>query len=301
MQKKMKHQLQAITAALIVAFGAIATAAPAAKDVKGVASVEKAKQATGYDLKNLPEVLQNAKTTSGLQIQKTFVAQGGLQGWVVKQAADAKEAVVYTTQDGKLLIAGMLLSAQGENLTSKYAEEHVTKPDYSNAYAAFQKEAAGVLVGDPKAKAEILVLFDPNCGYCKVLHRLLAPSIDAGDLRVRYVPVGILGPTSVDKSAALLESAEPGAYITQAVAGTAVAPKVKSKLAEDKVLANNALMQKYGFSGTPAVLYSLKGAKGEAVQVSTGLPTMSTLFAQLGIPGRTDALKMQPDLAQYLR
>ena len=302
MKTVFNGKLNVVSAALLLSISALSSAAFAQGATTKEASAKPVKAAdSGYSLDNLPAVLKNAQKGTGLQIKKTFPAQSGLQGWLVKQSNESREAVIYTTADGDLLIAGMLMTVQGENLTSKYSEEHIPKPDYSEAFKAFQKDSEYVTLGDKKAKAEVFVLFDPNCGYCKVIHRLLAPSIDAGELKVHYVPVGILGPTSVDKSAALLESSDPAGYIAKAVSGTASADKAKNKATEAKVQANNELMRKYGFTGTPAVLYSVKGPKGETVQVSMGLPNMPNLFSQLGISGKMDLLKMQPDLAQYIR
>lgn len=265
-----------------------------AKNAKAVKNTAK----PVFSLSNLPEVLSNAQGTNSLKVLKEFPAPGGLLGWVVKEAREGKEVIIYTSADGKILIAGMLLDERGENLTAKFGEQYLSKPDHTPAFNAFQKEATPVLVGDAKAPAEITVLLDVNCGYCKLMHRLVQPAIAAGELRVRYIPVGILGPTSVDKASALMQSKDPLAFMN--AAATTGAPEASSaKEFTAKVQANTDLMKKYGFNGTPAVFYKAK--QGDTLVVSTGLPSVLTMFNQLGISGQLDKLKAQQDLAAYLR
>ena len=268
---------------------------PAAKTAKAASA---ASGGSVLSLTNLPEVLANAQNSNSLKVLKEFPAPGGLQGWVIKEGREGKEVIIYTSADGKILIAGMLMDARGDNLTAKFGDQYLSKPDHTPAFNAFQKEATPVIVGDAKAPAEITALIDVNCGYCKVLHRLLQPAIAAGELRVRYIPVGILGPTSLDKASALMQSKDPLAFMN--AAATTGAPEASSsKEFAAKVQANTELMKKYGFNGTPAVFYKAK--QGDTLVVSTGLPSMLSMFSQLGISGQVDKLKAQQDLASYLR
>ena len=271
----------------------------AAKSSKAVPATAAIAPAGGsFNLNNLPEVLASAQLTNSLKVLKEFPAAGGLQGWVIKEGREGKEVIIYTSPDGKVLIAGMLLDVKGDNLTAKFGEQHLTKPDYTLAFNAFHKEATPVIVGDAKAPSEITVLLDVNCGYCKLMHRLVQPAISAGELRVRYIPVGILGPTSLDKASALMQSKDPLAFMN-AAATTGAAETSSAKEFTSKVQANTDLMKKYGFNGTPAVLYKAK--QGNALMVSTGLPNVLNMFNQLGISGQVDKLKLQQDLAPYLR
>lgn len=252
----------------------------------------------------LPAALQYAKTAGGLEVFKKFPAAGGLDGWVVQDKASGKQLVVYSSKDGEVLVAGMMLDKAGKNLSQTYAEEHIPAPDYTEVMAEFMKDGASVLVGSPKAKAEIMVIFDANCGFCKAMHKLLHPAVEAGELRVRYVPVAILGADSDIKGAGLLAAKEADDAVTAAVEGKAAVSSDKALL--DKVKKNTALMKKHGFGGTPVLLYQGKepgkGGKAEdTVFVSNGVPAMSELFARLGISGQVDKLKADPALARFLR
>lgn len=246
----------------------------------------------------LPAVLQFAKG-SGLEIYNKFPAQGGLDGWVVKDQGSGKQVVIYTSADGNVMLAGMMLDKSGKNLTAEYTEQFVAPPDYSAALADFNK-AASVMIGKSSAKAELTVAFDPNCGFCKVLHRLLEPAVNAGEVKVRYVPVAILGADSDRKSAALLESKDVMGDVSTLATGGKAPLSTKPELLA-KVQENTQLMRKHGFNGTPAVLYTAKVKGSETVFVSNGVPNMTELFERLGISGQVDKIKADPALARFLR
>lgn len=246
----------------------------------------------------LPPALQFAKTQGGLEVFKKFPAAGGLDGWVVQDKSSGKDIIVYSTKDGEALIAGMMLDKNGKNLSGAYSDEHIPAPDYSEALTAF-KSAPSVLVGSAKAKAEMVVLFDVNCGFCKVMHKLLAPAISAGELKVRYVPVAILGADSDTKGAGLLASKNAAASLDAATEGNA--DKSSDPALLNKVRANTELMKRYGFSGTPVVLYSAKAKGEDTVYVSPGVPAILEVFGRLGISGQVDKLKEDPQLERFVR
>ena len=248
----------------------------------------------------LPAALQNAKKSGGLEVLKPFQAAGGLKGWVVQDTSSGKNVVVYTTADGEVLLAGMALDKTGRNLTNVYAEQHVPATDYSPAFKAFTSDAASVVVGNAKAKAEITVLFDANCGYCKLMSKLVAPSVAAGELRVRYVPVAILGGDSPEKGAGLLASKNPDDYIAADANGSDLETS-NDKALLAKVQKNTELMKKYGFNGTPVVLYKSGKGNDETLNVSPGLPEVTEMFRKLGISGQLSKLKADPSVARYVR
>lgn len=245
----------------------------------------------------LPAALQFAKTQGGLSVYKKFQAAGGLDGWVVKENSSGKEIIVYTSKDGEAMIAGMMLDKNGKNLSGAYADEFIPAPDYSEALAAFNA-APSVVVGSAKAKAEMVIVFDANCGFCKVIHRLVTPAIEAGELRVRYVPVAILGADSDVKGAALLAAKDAKAALDADVSGHAGTSTDQGLLA--KVRANTELMKKYNFNGTPVVLYSAKVKGEDTVYVSPGVPSILEVFGRLGISGQVDKLT-DPSLQRFVR
>ena len=249
----------------------------------------------------VPPVLEMARQSGGLEVFKSFPAVAGMRGWVVKDKTSNQYTVVYTTADGENLIAGMILDRSGRNLTGEYAKEFLPVADHSAAFKAFSQggDATGVTVGAPAAKAEITVLFDANCGYCKLIHKLVTPAIEAGELRVHYVPVAILGADSGPKGAGLLAAKDAKLDLDSITAGgNAESSNDKALLA--KVQANTAMLKKYGFNGTPVVMYKATTNNEDTLMVSPGLPNMSHLFTGLGISGQIEKLKQDASLAKYL-
>jgi thiol:disulfide interchange protein DsbG len=229
-----------------------------------------------------------APLQAGFKVEKSFQAASGLTGWVL-QDTDGQYNVFYTTPDGQAMIAGALVSATGENLTQKYAETHIPKPDLSALYAKFEKSAyvAGGELKNPKSI--IYAVFDPNCVFCHYLYLALKPYEKAG-LQVRYVPVGFLHEDSANKAAQLLAEgakaldAQQAAYNTPEMPkGIAVTPEMKAKLE-----ANQALMREAQMNGTPGILY--KDANGNVLK-KDGMPMLAELPAITGLPEQpqTDA------------
>ncbi len=304
----MKRSLKAVLAvtAFAASFGALAQASaprPLAQERRAVvAGAAASAAATTSELTpykgELPVTLKFAKQAGSLEIFKSFPAAGGLVGWVVQDLNSGKNLVVYTSKDGEVLLAGMALDKTGKNLTASYAEQYIPAQDYSVAMAEFAK-AATVVVGNPNAKASMTVIFDANCGYCKALHKLIQPAVDAGDLRVTYVPVAILGQDSDVKAAGILASKTPAAAVHATVEGYPESSNDKTLLA--KVMSNTMLMKKWGFSGTPGVLYKGTANGQTTVFVANGLPSpMSEMFTRMGIDGHLDTLK-DPNLARFTK
>jgi thiol:disulfide interchange protein DsbG len=247
---------------------------------------------------DMPAPLVFAKSSGALEVYKNFPAAGGLTGWLVQDKNAGKYLVVYTTKDASVLLAGMALDATGRNLTSIYAEQHVPQPDYSVAYAELNQSAT-VVVGNPKAKAAMTIIFDANCGFCKIMHKLVNPAVEAGELRVTYVPVAIMGADSDVKAAGMLASKNPGAAVHASTEGATEVSHDKTLLA--KVAANTVLMKKHGFTGTPGVLYKAKVGGEETIYVSPGVPNITEMFSRMGISGQVEKLRANPELGRFLR
>ncbi|WP_087864638.1 thiol:disulfide interchange protein DsbG [Comamonas thiooxydans] len=246
----------------------------------------------------VPPVLKFGQA-AGLQIFKKFDAVDSLTGWVVKDANSGKQVVIYTTPSGNTMIAGMVMDKSGRNLSAEYMETHVPPPDYSAVMAEFQK-ATKVTVGKASAKAEVVVAFDPNCGYCKVFHRLVKPAIDAGSLKVTYVPVDILQGDSDRKAAGLLEAKDALADIEALATGAPAAVSSNPALIA-KVKENTGLMRKHGFNGTPVVLYAGKQNGEDTVFVANGVPEIAQMYERLGIKVDLTSLKSDPTLGRFVR
>jgi len=280
----LKHKMLAVAAVLV---STMASVGAYAADTAGYSGP-------------LPAALKRAKESGGLDVYKDFPAAGGLKGWVVQDKATSKYVVVYTTPDGSVLLAGMALDTEGQNLTSVYASQFVPATDYTPAYKAFTSEASTVVWGSKSAKAEMTIVMDPTCHFCQLLERMVKPSVDNGSLRVRLVPVAILGGDAPQKAAGLLTTNDVNSYMAADITGGQVATS-GDPMTLGKVEANNALMRKYGFNGTPAVFYKSGKGKDETLNVSNGVPNMTEMFGKLGLTNDLAKLKEDPALSKYLR
>lgn len=230
---------------------------------------------------NLPKVLDLPVKQAGMKVVNKFKAGGGLQGWVLQQGG--QNSVVYTTADGKHLIAGALIDEAGQNLTAQYAEKYIPKPEYEKLMPQLEKSAY-VTVGAKgnAAKSVIYAFYDPNCTYCHLAYKALK-HYEAAGLQVRWVPVAFLSPTSSTKAAAIMEAANPEAAMHEnetAPNGIKPVERVSDAVAK-KLEANAKLMTSFGFTGTPGIVYKDKNGK---VMTKNGMPRLSDLPIITGLP-----------------
>jgi thiol:disulfide interchange protein DsbG len=222
----------------------------------------------------------------GLTIVGTFPAPGGLTAWAAY--AGQQPVALYATPDGKHVIAGTLLDADGKNLTREPLDKAVRGPMSAGLWKQLES-SRWIADGQAKAPRTVYVFTDPNCPYCNKFWADARPWVDSGKVTLRHVMVGILTPTSAGKAAALLADKNP----SQALAAherdhTAETAKTlasgRPKPLDDKGVkplaaipaaiqaqldANEKLMAAFGLQATPAVVW--RDAAG-AVQMRTGVP-----------------------------
>lgn len=241
----------------------------------------------------IPKALQMA-VRGGVKVDKSFPAVAGLTGWVLTQP-DGQSTVVYSTADGKYVLAGALVDETGKNLTASYTEAQVPRPDFSRI-----EKSAYFVEGAAKPKAIVYAFMDPNCIFCHLEWKALQPYEKVG-LQVRWVPVAFLKPDSAGKAAALLESKQPAALVNQLQTKFDVAHEsggitpltTISKATNDKIKANTELMRAFGFNGTPAMVY--KDAAGK-VQYHPGMVRLSELPGMFNLPAQPNN---DPELVRF--
>ncbi len=218
---------------------------------------------------------------SGGKVLNTFDAGGGMTGWAV--AAKGKEHILYTSEDGSRLLVGVLMNADGKNLTAEHRDLHIPAPDYQSKWSELQ-DAAWIADGPSESDNFLYVFLEPNCSYCHLVWKALQPYMTAG-LQVRWVPVAFLSDNSMGKAAALLEAEDPTAAVNAheqrfqngGIDGlTAPAPQTLAKLD-----ANSVLMQSLGIRGTPAIVH--RDGQGK-VRVSRGMPKLTDLATMAKLP-----------------
>jgi thiol:disulfide interchange protein DsbG len=220
---------------------------------------------------------------------RNFQAASGLTGWVV-QSVDGEYSVFYTTADGQTLIAGDLLTSEGDNLTDRYLDQYAPAADLSKIWARFEKAGTIIAGTHSNPKSVIYVIMDPNCIFCHLLWIALKP-YEAAGLQVRWVPVGFLHHDSAAKAAALLKGGE-GAFTqlqqnfdekaeSGGIAGIPIPPEFKTTLERNLALMHDAHVQ-----GTPGIFY--KDAAG-TVRRQSGMPSLEELPDITGLPAQPES------------
>ncbi len=205
-------------------------------------------------------------------ITQEFQAVGNINGYVLSPKEGGQSVIIYADKDGQYMFMGSLMDSTGNSLSNNFNQKYVV----SVTAKAALKEAAGTtwfVDGKDSAPHKAYILLDPNCIYCHKIYQEVFPMIDSGALQVRWVPVGFLKETSAGKSAALIQAAQTkGAlaadqllrtdeleFDTQHEEGGIPVLNNNDKDAKQAfaaVTANTQFFSKYGFQGTPTLIYT---------------------------------------------
>ncbi|WP_313085401.1 thiol:disulfide interchange protein DsbG [Pseudomonas sp.] len=192
----------------------------------------------------------------GAEIIGRFDAPGGLRGFAARYGGQG--VALYLTADGEHVLVGSLLDAQGNDLSAAPLEKLVYEPLGKEMWQRLE-HSTWIADGAADAPRVVYLFSDANCPYCNLFWKQARPWVEAGDVQLRHVMVGMLRPDSAGKAAALLSAADPEAALGRhEAAGKAsrlepaasITPKVSEQLE-----ANLALMAEMGASATPAIYY----------------------------------------------
>ncbi|MGK9450217.1 thiol:disulfide interchange protein DsbG [Acidithiobacillus caldus] len=195
------------------------------------------------------------------QVEKTFAGPGGLTGALVQ--IDGHPNILYLTPDGKYLVAGTVFNAAGENLMREEAIQLglISKPETPQALAKKAAAADSFVLGTKGP--EITAFVDPNCIFCHKFYEEAKPLIAAGKLRVRFVVVAFLKPSSAGKAEAILGAKDPAAAMAENEKGFdeateegGIEPAKDPAAATVTAVQNNTkLLEQSGEVATPTLLY----------------------------------------------
>jgi len=121
-------------------------------------------------------------------------------------------------------------------------------------------------IQDGQGNRIIYFFFDPNCPHCNEAFRRIAPILQAEpDLQLRYVPMGVLLPSSAGKAAAIMQSQDPlkayhqmeeGYGFSTEGDGGAIAPAKKIESSTQQALdANYAIFSDNHIPGMPLIVF----------------------------------------------
>lgn len=210
-------------------------------------------------------------------VVEVFPGPDGLIGAIVV-GRSASRGIVWLTPHGEALFTGGVLRDQdGRDLTRATMSSRGILLSPTAVWAqAGDPEHHGILVGS--GGPLMTVLLDPNCADCHELYDALSPAVASGRVRVRYLLVGMLKPSSAPRAASILAAAKPAEALaineaTYAaghaegdfpIAATPGAPYVRA------VAANNELFTRAGATSTPATYYCTRASR--KAMVMFGVP-----------------------------
>lgn len=136
-----------------------------------------------------------------------------------------------------------------------------------------------VLDGDSEAETVVYTFTDPNCPYCDRLRDEADAWIEAGEVQLRHIMVGILREDSALLSATMLGREDSSAALAEHQAGELEVHRETAAGARKRVMANNDLMSQIGARATPTSLYLDESGQIGAAQ---GLPHPGTMEEMMG-------------------
>ncbi len=228
----------------------------------------------GVHAENRPAPVQ-ALVDEGLQIHGEFEAPGGLRGYAASH--QGREMTVFVTADGEHAIVGTMIDAEGNDLSEAPLEELVRAPQHAQLWQDLEK-SHWIQDGDPQAPRVLYTFTDPNCPYCVRLWEMARPWVEAGEVQLRHVMVGILRQDSPAKAAALLGAEDPEAALHRHSGGDSIAPSAQPREIEDQIYRNNQLFETLGLYATPTTVFR----RDDHLDRVDGMPTEEKLLEMMG-------------------
>jgi thiol:disulfide interchange protein DsbG len=226
---------------------------------------------------SLPAPVQ-ALTGQGLTIHQSFEAPGGLTGYAASHPGG--EVAIYLMPDGEHAIVGTLVDAKGDDLSAQALDEYVRKAQEAEVWQQLE-ESAWIQDGDTAAPRLLYTFTDPNCPFCRQLHHATRPWVEAGEVQIRHIMVGILEQDSPARAAALLGADDPAAALQAHSSGIEeIAPSPQPRDIEQQVYDNNRLFDALGLIATPSTFARLEGR----LERAQGVPHDERLIELMGGP-----------------
>ncbi|WP_111413912.1 thiol:disulfide interchange protein DsbG [Billgrantia lactosivorans] len=216
-----------------------------------------------------------ALIAEGIEIHGEFQAPGGLTGYAATH--QGREMIVYVTADAKHAIVGTMIDAEGNDLSEAPLDELIRAPQEGELWQRLE-ESHWIADGSADAPRILYTFTDPNCPYCHRFWEATRPWVEAGEVQLRHVMVGVLEPDSPAKAAVLLGAEDPEASLQRHNSGDDIAAEAQPRDIEDQVYRNNQLFEELGFYATPSTLY-LRDGRLERVD---GMPGEERLVEMMG-------------------
>lgn len=284
--------MRAIRVALTLSLLTLALAAcnPAAKNGdaadggKDEGSTSTSGATSGTDLERAQALVSGASRNQ-VRAVSTFAGPDTLVGIVTESNQGGAKQIVWSSPNFEVIMPSDAIDKTGTALNAKFLTSQEVYLGGEKLDAAIQD--TGFIVG--KKGPVVTAFMDPNCGYCNKFYDAITPLVNDGKVRVRYIMVGFLSPTSTARSVAILAAKSPAKALAEDEAKFAerhalTSPTSSGNAKLDKVVQENtALLGKAGAIATPALISC--GKNGE-ITFSGGMPQ--------DIAGFVDGLEKNP-------
>ncbi len=213
--------------------------------------------------------VEKALAGSGVEITGALEAPDGYQGFVGNYRG--QQLPVYLLPDGKHLVVGSLYDLDGKDLTMPAMRDAADAGLGAEQWKAMAA-STWVVEGDPDAKRVVYVFTDAECPYCHHFWKASQAWLERGDVQVRNILVAVISPDSLPRAASILAADDATAAWQKNEDNFGKNPKPSGDVdaaTRKKIDANNNLMTRLGFYGTPAIVYKDKNGKIHALR---GMP-----------------------------
>ncbi len=187
--------------------------------------------------------------------------QGGLEGYFVR-LPDGSVYTLYVTEEG-YAVNGLLYAPDGRLLTDAQLEVALqvegpgpVDPRKAALEARFMESLQGHGFTVGQEGPPVIVFADPECRWSRLAVAELAQQAVKGVLRVRVVPVALLGSESALRAMVVLTSEHP--ELEWFSPGVAVGGSPEGA---ERVLDNNRRFKAWGQSAVPLTLYRQSGGE----------------------------------------
>lgn len=272
--------------------------------------LEAGEPASGGDVQMAyaPQSVQKLLESPGDRIVRKFKVAKEITGWVLSK--QGKDLIAYTVAPENMLVIGSLFDDNTKDLTIQYFrkytkvfDEPVVRSDSPNTAEdkavdrqalyeqltglnSIQKPGVSQQVGPPTdgvMRPEIYVMVDPRCPYCHLLWEVTHGAVDRGELIVHWVPVAILGDESWRQGAQIVSAQRPYDALASAMQGQRSTTPADSltnqeQTASKQLQRSNELMLRFGFQGTPAIIWRDRQGSVQLAQGITSIRRLESMF-----------------------
>lgn len=241
--------------------------------VAGCANTDSSRAASQSQPAVSSSTVRQALADTGLTIAGPLKAPEGYHGFV--GVFKGRKLPIYVMPDGKHIVIGSMYDLDGHDLTSP-AMRQAADASFGEAQWKALGKATWFSNGNADAGRVVYAFMDTECPYCHQLWEASQPWIQGGKVDFRIIPVAVISPKSLPYGAAVLAADDPSQAWQENekhFGEQGASPDGKpSTAAIKKLRANNQLMMKLGFYGTPGVVY--KDSDGH-IHTLRGMPRTS--------------------------